>query len=240
MCWCEKLLEDRATPFYCRVRVECVPRLSSSSYTILQQATVVWSLDLREVKMATQGIVQNSSTNGPTPPFSTHTSFLSNEALPITVEASPSTKEGDKVNTGGTQSTALVLVAKVLANLSQETLARACLAVNPERFISPAEPTQLILTAEAIKSEVKAEQKDDEQPRQTPYMNGIESLINAANNNSGQDQEGSSNTLLPDGECDDAESQSLSQSHSSFASHYSTSSAGSGTEAAVSPQSLLV
>ncbi len=191
--------------------------------------------------MATQGIVQNASTSGPTPPFSTHTSFLSSEPLPITVEASPSNKE-DKVNTGGTQSTALVLVAKVLANLSQETLARACLAVNPERFISPAEPTQLILTAaaEAIKSEVKAEQKDDEQPRQTPYMNGIESLINAANNNSGQDQEDSPNTLLRDGECDDAESQSLSQSHSSFASHYSTSSAGSGTEAAVSPQSLLV
>lgn len=194
--------------------------------------------------MATQGIVQNSSSNGPTPPFSTHTSFLSSESLPcpataITVEASA--KKEDKVNTNapatGNQSTALVLVAKVLANLSQETLARACLAVNPERFITPAEPTPSILT-DALKTEPEVKEQEQEQDgdseRQVPYMNGIESLLNAASNNDATEQE-SPAVSLPEGECEDAESQSLSQSHSSFTSHYSTSS-GSGTEA-VSPQS---
>ena len=190
--------------------------------------------------MATQGIVPSASSNGPTPPFSTHTSFL-NESLPttaITVEASAKKEEKVNVNTPvpGNQSTALVLVAKVLANLSQETLARACLAVNPERFLTPSEPTPSILT-DALKAEVKEQQQDgDDQggERQVPYMNGIESLLNAANNEAAEEQE-SPTLSLPEGECEDAESQSLSQSHSSFTSHYSTSS-GSGTEA-ISPQS---
>ncbi len=189
-----------------------------------------------------QGIIQSASTNGPTP-FSKHTSFLSSEALPtttITVGTSPSTVE-DKVNTNATgstgQPTALVLVAKVLANLSQETLARACLAVNPERFITPVEPTPSALT-KAFKPEVKIEPQDAQHQTQTPYMNGIESLINAANNNI----DGMTclpTASLPDGECEDAESQSLSQSHSSFASHYSTSSAGSGGEAVSPPLSQV-
>lgn len=197
--------------------------------------------------MATQGIVQSASTNGPTP-FSTHTSFLSSEALPtttITVGTSPSTVE-DKVNTnasGSSQPTALVLVAKVLANLSQETLARACLAVNPERFITPVEPTPSVLTKPS-KPQVKIEPESIigvPPPTLAPYMNGIESLINAANNNTEATvaSQSSPTASLPDGECEDAESQSLSQSHSSFASHYSTSSAGSGGEA-ISPPSSQV
>ncbi len=106
--------------------------------------------------MATEGIVHS----GPTPPFSpqtSHTAFLTSDLLPTisvnatTVQASSqsittaaATEETSATNstaTGANNSTALFLVAKVLANLSQETLARTCLAVNPERFITPSEPT---------------------------------------------------------------------------------------------------
>jgi uncharacterized Zn-finger protein len=114
-------------------------------------------------KMATtESIVQS----GPTPPFSpqaNHTAFLTSDALPtISVDATtvqsssqstttmlPSAAAAEEGQTpasnSGTSnsnnSTALFLVAKVLANLSQETLARTCLSVNPERFITPSEPT---------------------------------------------------------------------------------------------------
>lgn len=107
--------------------------------------------------MATEGIVQS----GPTPPFSpqtSHTAFLTGDPLPTisvdattvqassqsitTAAASEETSTTTTTATAGTNSsTALFLVAKVLANLSQETLARTCLAVNPERFITPSEPT---------------------------------------------------------------------------------------------------
>lgn len=100
--------------------------------------------------MATESIVHG----GPTPPFSpqmSHTAFLAGEPLPAitTVQSSsPSStttaaaaEDGGAVINTGNNSTALFLVAKVLANLSQETLARTCLAVNPERFITPSEPT---------------------------------------------------------------------------------------------------
>ena len=103
--------------------------------------------------MATEGIVHS----GPTPPFSpkasSPTAFLSADTLPtISVDASATTKtnseqQQQKSNesngqaatqiAGANNSTALFLVAKVLANLSQETLARTCLAVNPERFVAP-------------------------------------------------------------------------------------------------------
>lgn len=104
--------------------------------------------------MATESIVHS----GPTPPFSpqsSHTAFLTSDALPIinvaatTVQSSspssttnPTAAATEDSSAGNsTNSTALFLVAKVLANLSQETLARTCLAVNPERFITPSEPT---------------------------------------------------------------------------------------------------
>lgn len=108
--------------------------------------------------MATEGIVQS----GPTPPFSpqtSHTAFLTSDPLPTinvgatTVRSSSQSNTATQLTTaveenGGTNATnnnanptALFLVAKVLANLSQETLARTCLAVNPERFITPSELT---------------------------------------------------------------------------------------------------
>ena len=197
--------------------------------------------------MATKGIVQS----GPTPTFSSHTSFLSNDALPsTTINVDTSATTEDKGNGNGTanNSTALFLVAKVLANLSQETLARTCLAVNPERFITPAEPTPTSSITNNSATDVEQvqdiQQKDGDQEGQgrtaelpnvqQPYMNGIESLLNAANN----DAEQASPTMsLPEGDGDDSESQSLSQSHSSFTSHYSTSS-GSGNEIG-SPQGAL-
>lgn len=109
--------------------------------------------------MATEfeGIVHSS---GPTPPFSpqtSHTAFLPSDALqtisvdattaPVsstTISSAAAAEDGPTSTTtasGANNSTALFLVAKVLANLSQETLARTCLAVNPERFITPSEPT---------------------------------------------------------------------------------------------------
>lgn len=104
--------------------------------------------------MATEGIVQS----GPTPPFSpqtSHTAFLTGDTLPtISLDTTTVQSSSQSTTTAATteecpatvtsssnNSTALFLVAKVLANLSQETLARTCLAVNPERFITPSEPT---------------------------------------------------------------------------------------------------
>ena len=106
--------------------------------------------------MASEGIVQS----GPTPPFSpqpSHTAFLTPPLPTINVDAT-TVQSSSKTNAtvqlpaavednGATKTsnpnnpTALILIAKVLANLSQETLVRACLAVNPERFISPSEPS---------------------------------------------------------------------------------------------------
>ena len=111
--------------------------------------------------MATEGIVQS----GPTPPFSpqtSHTAFMSNGPLP-TINVGATTVQSSSQSTTATQltaaveenggtnvannnanqnnPTALFLVAKVLADLSQETLARTCLAVNSERYVTPSEPT---------------------------------------------------------------------------------------------------
>lgn len=94
--------------------------------------------------MATEAIIHS----GPTPPFSpktSHTAFLAADALQtinVTSEPQKSQIIGDESGqSNGNSSTALFLVAKVLANLSQETIARTCLSVNPERFITPSEPT---------------------------------------------------------------------------------------------------
>lgn len=75
-----------------------------------------------------------------TPPFSPKPS---SHTLPIVegvpgVTCTPLIPMNDESN----NSTALFLVAKVLANLSQETLARTCIAVNPDRYtITPLVPT---------------------------------------------------------------------------------------------------
>lgn len=221
--------------------------------------------------MATEGIVQMS---GPTPPFSppvSHAAFLSGDALPtINVDAttvqSPSqsttttmpsaaaaaTEEGPASNSNN--STALFLVAKVLANLSQETLARTCLAVNPERFITPSEPTPPSsasttpdsiskpaldlqenvnenMLQQADQPEVKVEEPataEEEQAVPTTSINlaymNIESLLNAASNSNGQPSPPSSNEV-PGADAHSASGESLlSQSTSSFSSCISTSS----------------
>lgn len=93
--------------------------------------------------MATEAIIQS----GPTPPFSprtSHTAFLAADTLQtINVNSEPqgtqASEEGGQ--SSGNSSTALFLVAKVLANLSQETIARTCLSVNSERLLTPSEPT---------------------------------------------------------------------------------------------------
>ena len=95
--------------------------------------------------MATEAIIQS----GPTPPFSpktSHTAFLAGDTLQtINVSSEPpraQTSEESGQGGGGNSSTALFLVAKVLANLSQETIARTCLSVNAaERLVTPSEPT---------------------------------------------------------------------------------------------------
>lgn len=93
--------------------------------------------------MATEAIIQS----GPTPPFSpktSHTAFLATDALQtINVSSEPQRTQAteDGAQNGGNSSTALFLVAKVLANLSQETIARTCLSVSAERLVTPTEPT---------------------------------------------------------------------------------------------------
>ena len=100
--------------------------------------------------MATEAIIQS----GPTPPFSpktSHTAFLAADTLQkINVGEPPrpqvTAEETGQGGGGGNSSTALFLVAKVLANLSQETIARTCLSVNAasaaaERPATPSEPT---------------------------------------------------------------------------------------------------
>lgn len=88
--------------------------------------------------MATNAII---TTTGNTPPFSpakeSHTALYTSEGIPaLTLGADGTTATINEDNPA-----ALFLVAKVLANLSQETLARTCLSVNPERLVTPSQPT---------------------------------------------------------------------------------------------------
>ena len=148
--------------------------------------------------MATEAIIHS----GPTPPFSpksSHTTFLTADTLP-TINV---TGDAQKIHVGEAAavaaaadngSTALFLVAKVLADLSQETLARTCLAVNPERFITPSEPTpppSASSTPVATKpvqgdqqssSDQGQDQQDTSGTPATPHLAfmNIESLLNAA------------------------------------------------------------
>lgn len=139
--------------------------------------------------MATDAII----TNGPTPPFSpskgSHTALLTSEGIPaLTITADGSTATLNEDNPA-----ALFLVAKVLASLSQETLARACLAVNPERLVTHSEPTppsSLTSTPGEVKSEPNNESATGSfklveksapviaGPQQLAFLN-IEALLNA-------------------------------------------------------------
>ena len=93
--------------------------------------------------MATEAIIQS----GPTPPFSpktSHTAFLAADTLQtinVNSESQRTQANEEGGQSSGNSSTALFLVAKVLANLSQETIARTCLSVNSERLLTPSEPT---------------------------------------------------------------------------------------------------
>jgi len=109
-----------------------------------------------------------------TPPFSPKPS---SHTLPIVegvpgVTCTPLIPMGDDNN----NSTALFLVAKVLANLSQETLARTCIAVNPERYtITPLVPTppSSASSSPGLSSSTSTELPD-------VSVKNIESLLNAA------------------------------------------------------------
>ncbi len=150
--------------------------------------------------MATEAMIHS----GPTPPFSpkaSHTAFLTANTLPtINVTSDVQKPKLSDTESAGNNSTALFLVAKVLANLSQETLARTCLAVNPERYITPSEPTPPSSVSSTPGTKPKpvpngltdqvpsatepqpTEQRDDSGGETSPnfaFMN-IESLLNAA------------------------------------------------------------
>jgi len=150
--------------------------------------------------MATEAIIQS----GPTPPFSpksSHTTFLTADTLPTINVTGDAQKIGEAAAAAAAAadngSTALFLVAKVLANLSQETIERACLAVNPERFITPSEPTppSSVSSTPVATKPVQDQQPTSEQEQDqgqdsggTPPANvsphlafmNIESLLNAA------------------------------------------------------------
>lgn len=142
-------------------------------------------------------------TNGPTPPFSpskgSHTTLEGIPALTIAADGTAATLNEDSP-------AALFLVAKVLANLSQETLART--VSNPEQLVvthsEPTPPSSLTSTPGEFGKEQKKEQEKTEacsdvyqqpgnaapqsqndadlsqqQQQQVVYMN-IEALLNAA------------------------------------------------------------
>lgn len=148
--------------------------------------------------MATEGIVHS----GPTPPFSpkpsSPTAFLSADALPtINLEATatskPSTATGEQSDTtgptltAGNNSTALFLVAKVLANLSQETLARTCLAVNPERFVPSLEASS---SRQVLGTELQQQENGGGagESGQTPGQEDIANQIGSVTGQSGNAQ----------------------------------------------------
>ena len=141
--------------------------------------------------MATETIL-----NGPTPPFSPSKGSHTTSSL---VEASlpPLTLSTDGGGGGGTpeeNSTALFLVAKVLANLSQETLART-VSSSEQLSSDPTPPLSLASTPGEDKKDepngllesVQEEEKQREDgttgdmspQQQLVYMN-IEALLNAA------------------------------------------------------------
>ena len=151
--------------------------------------------------MATETI----ATNGPTPPFSpskashTATTLFTPEGLPaLTLAADGTTTTFNEDNPA-----ALFLVAKVLANLSQETLARTCLTVksSDQLVTTPSQPTppgSLTSTPGDIK-EIKEEDepektadgeaseqqeiKEETVEQQQLAIKNIEALLNAATTN---------------------------------------------------------
>eukprot|EP00731_Ephydatia_muelleri_P016218 Em0009g642a len=127
--------------------------------------------------MATETLIQS----GPTPPFSpqtNHTAFLTSEGLPTITVNSDSAKNGLSEE----NSTALFLVAKVLANLSQETLARTCLSVNPTRYTpnEPTPPSSVSSTPGPKSNQSDSHENSASLSSPTTAFSNIESLLNAA------------------------------------------------------------
>lgn len=140
--------------------------------------------------MATNAIINK----GPTPPFSptkgSHAALYTSEGIPaLTLAADGTTATINEDNPA-----ALFLVAQVLANLSQETISRTCLTVNPERLVTPSEPTPpSSLTSTPGDSKGGTHSQDDTSKDKKPtveevatsaqqslaFMN-IEALLNAA------------------------------------------------------------
>ena len=191
--------------------------------------------------MATEAIIHQMQ-SGPTPPFSpntSHTAFLTADTLPtITV---PNDAQKAKIGEDNNNSTALFLVAKVLANLSQETLARTCLAVNPERFITPSEPTppSSVSSTPGAKSTQPPgdlpQAVQTEAPTESPhvaFMN-IESLLSAATttpNNNSNDGSSSTPTTPQSTQSQPISTPQSSSQESPTQSTSSTSSSGSGSK----------
>ena len=128
-------------------------------------------------EMATETLIQS----GPTPPFSpqtNHTAFLTSEGLPTITVNSDSAKNGLSEE----NSTALFLVAKVLANLSQETLARTCLSVNPTRYTpnEPTPPSSVSSTPGPKSNQSDSHENSASLSSPTTAFSNIESLLNAA------------------------------------------------------------
>ena len=145
--------------------------------------------------MATETI----ATNGPTPPFSpskashTATTIFTSEGIPALTLAA----DGTAATFNEDNPAALFLVAKVLANLSQETLARTCLTVkSPDQLVIPPQPTppgSITSTPGDIK-EKKVEEDDSKNAfdpereeveentieQQQLAIQNIEALLNAA------------------------------------------------------------
>lgn len=154
-----------------------------------------WKEDNRT--MATDTIPNN----GPTPPFSpsktshTATTLFTSEGIPaLTLSA-----DGTATTFSEDNPAALFLVAKVLANLSQETLARTCLTVKgADQLVSPSQPTPpASITStpgdnkekEGDEEETqkppdgKIKEEDVDQQQQQLAIKNIEALLNAATTN---------------------------------------------------------
>ncbi len=146
------------------------------------------------------------ATNGPTPPFSpskgshTTTTIFTSEGIPALTLAADGTATSFNEDIQDNPA-ALFLVAKVLANLSQETLARTCLTVkSADQLVTPSHPTPPA-SITSTPGENKEQNEDEEQAQQDPADNqredtnensfeqqqlaikNIEALLNAATTN---------------------------------------------------------
>ena len=148
--------------------------------------------------MATDALL----TNGPTPPFSpskgSHTTLYTSEGIPALTLAA----DGTAAAINEDNPAALFLVAKVLANLSQETLART-VSGHDQLVVTPSEPTppSSITSTPGENKELKSQKENENidvhqessetiqnqhqgdvgasQQQQLAFMN-IEALLNAA------------------------------------------------------------